>query len=616
MNIKDKNRCARCFEPIPENEQSCRFCGYTEQNNAEPDTSLPLGTILLGRFLIGRTLGRGGFGITYLAYDLSKDCKVAIKEYLPDTVSYRTPGSTLVSSYRGEREENFKLGSEKFYDEAKTLARFNGHPNVINVYEFFYENNTAYFVMEYVDGMDLKSYVSQNGGKLEAEDLLRIITPVLDALIVVHSVGILHRDISPDNIYITKDGNVKLLDFGAARQVLGEQSKSLSVVLKPGFAPVEQYQSRSNQGPWTDIYALAATMFYCMVGSVPEAALDRIDQDNLRSISAFGITIAPSLDRAIIKALSVRASNRFQSVSEFKQALLFQSTTHQPSLQQAAVQQSVINGTPARHFGRRSGRKKLIVVIAVVFSIILYAGIGTLVYKIATKGDTEVDNQNISAASASVMLDESAASTATHTTVTNVDYIFANDYFQVKTKYSGGWGNNQPNGFGEMTMVETIGPWVEGDKLNGIFENGNLNGEGKCSFASGASYAGMYENGLMNGKGKHITKDGDVYEGEFVNNQYSGTGTYTSHDGSKYSGQLKDSYFDGQGTYTWTNGDTYTGEWINGQREGNGTYIWASGEKYVGQFKNNKKDGQGIYYDANGEILQQGTWVNGEFTEK
>jgi basic membrane protein A len=144
----------------------------------------------------------------------------------------------------------------------------------------------------------------------------------MDSLMIVHSIGVLHRDISPDNIYIANDGTVKLLDFGAARQVLGEQSKSLSVVLKPGFAPIEQYQTRGKQGPWTDVYSLAATMYYCLTGQIPDASMDRIDEDNLQSLTQQGVTVTPILEKALSKALSLRAVNRFQTIVEFKNALI------------------------------------------------------------------------------------------------------------------------------------------------------------------------------------------------------------------------------------------------------------------------------------------------------
>lgn len=328
MNINGKNLCTYCFEEMNESQGPCSACGY-EEGRKPQDAVLAPGTVLMGRYAVGRVLGKGGFGVTYLAYDLKGEFRVAIKEYMPDTLAYRTPGNTIISTYEGDKEESFRLGAEKFYEEAKTVSRFNGHPNIINVQEFFYENNTAYFVMEYIEGVDLKTYVTRMGGTLSQKECTEILTPILDALIVVHSVGVLHRDISPDNIYVTTDGGVKLLDFGAARQVLGEKSKSLSVVLKPGFAPIEQYQTRGKQGQWTDVYALAATMFYCLTGQVPEAAMDRVEAE-MENRSADGVsqtlwnsgTISQRLAVVLRKALALRASERYQNMGEFKQALI------------------------------------------------------------------------------------------------------------------------------------------------------------------------------------------------------------------------------------------------------------------------------------------------------
>ncbi|MCL2018246.1 MAG: serine/threonine protein kinase, partial [Oscillospiraceae bacterium] len=229
MYINNKNLCTNCFEEKSEETKFCTSCGYTDGAESSYTTALPVGTVLLGQYIVGRTLGKGGFGVTYLAYDSKEDKKVAVKEYLPDTITHRNKGDTLVSTIAGDKEDAFKKGAERFYEEAQTVSRFNGHPGLIWVHKFFYENNTAYFVMEFLEGTDLKTHIAQNGGKLSERQVLDIVVPLIDSLIVVHSVGVLHRDISPDNIYMTGDGKIKLLDFGAARQVLGEASKSLSV---------------------------------------------------------------------------------------------------------------------------------------------------------------------------------------------------------------------------------------------------------------------------------------------------------------------------------------------------------------------------------------------------
>ena len=299
--------------------------------------TLPLGTILLGRYITGRVLGKGGFGVTYLAYDSKEDKRVAVKEFLPDALTHRNTGDTVVSTYQGEKEEAFKKGAERFYEEARTVSRFNGHPTIVAVQEFFYENDTAYYVMEYLEGMDLKHYIAQNGGRLGEQRTLEILRPLVDALIVVHSVGILHRDISPDNVYITTDGSTKLLDFGAARQVMGEASKSLSVVLKQGFAPLEQYQSRGKQGPWTDVYALGATAYYCLAGHVPLSAMDRMSTPGL------DVPCSDYLRQVLEKAMAIQARQRYQTMAELKAALFPDSVV---TLKEAAPEIPGIPGAP------------------------------------------------------------------------------------------------------------------------------------------------------------------------------------------------------------------------------------------------------------------------------
>ena len=311
MIINNMNLCDSCFLTLQENATVCPLCAGSE--NTYP-SALPQGTILMGRYIVGKVLGKGGFGITYLAYDTRDDRRAALKEYLPDTFIHRGTGDTEVSMSSADYSEAFQKGKERFYEEAQTVSRFNGNPGLAGVFEFFYENNTAYFVMEYLEGVDLKKYTVQNGGTLTEQKILEFVNSLIDSLIVVHSIGVLHRDIAPDNIYITNDGKVKLIDFGAARQVLGEVSKSLSVVLKQGFAPIEQYQTRGKQGPWTDIYALGATIYHCLTGQIPDQPMDRLDHDTFLPPEH----ISDGLKYVLSKMLAVRAVNRYQSMFELK----------------------------------------------------------------------------------------------------------------------------------------------------------------------------------------------------------------------------------------------------------------------------------------------------------
>lgn len=312
--------CYNCFQSMPDGATVCPSCGY----NASAQTgkfpmALPPGTVLNGRYILGRVLGQGGFGITYIAQDHKTGVLVAVKEYFPDTMAARTDGHS-VSAYTGQREENFLYGKECFLNEAKTLAEFIGNPNIVRVHSYFEENNTAYFVMDYVQGTSFQDYLKQHG-RLSWQETKRILEPVIGALASVHSKGVIHRDVTPDNIYITNDGTVKLLDFGAARYSLGDKSRSLDVVLKHGYAPREQYSRHGRQGPYTDVYALGATFYYALTGRLPPDSIDRQDEDEFILPSSLGVKLPAKAEDALCKALAVSAQDRFQSMSEFYLAL-------------------------------------------------------------------------------------------------------------------------------------------------------------------------------------------------------------------------------------------------------------------------------------------------------
>ena len=310
--------CLRCMRAGVENGV-CSHCGAKLGFAQEPVFALPPGSVLHGKYLIGAVLGHGGFGITYIGYDLKDNRRVAIKEYLPDGLANRYPGTTAVSAYHTGQE--FYYGLNKFVDEARTVYKYRGRSNIITVYELFEENNTAYYVMEYLDGCDLKRYLQAHSGTLPFDEALRMLLPVFGALEEIHKDGLIHRDISPDNIYVCSNQQVKLLDFGAARVALMDRSKSLSIILKHGYAPEEQYRSKGQQGPWTDVYALGATLYRCVTGKLPPEATERLVNDQLVPPARLVPGIRPAASDAIVRALAVKAGNRFQTVSEFKAAL-------------------------------------------------------------------------------------------------------------------------------------------------------------------------------------------------------------------------------------------------------------------------------------------------------
>jgi tetratricopeptide (TPR) repeat protein len=279
------------------------------------------GVRLHERYTIEGVLGHGGFGITYVAHDILLNIRVAIKEYLPRLLATRGEGHMRVSVYTGEARQQYEYGLRKFLEESQSVARFSHHPNIVSARDYFEANGTAYMVMEYVEGVTLKEYLEKKGGRISFEEAKGIMMPVMDALREVHQAGLLHRDISPDNIYITRSGQVKVLDFGAARYFSGEQSKSLSIILKLGYAPEEQYRSSGKQASWTDVYAVGATLYKCLTGRTPPEALDRQAEDTLEPPSRLGVAIDAAAEQALLKALAVKASQRFQTIQEFQQSL-------------------------------------------------------------------------------------------------------------------------------------------------------------------------------------------------------------------------------------------------------------------------------------------------------
>ena len=341
----------------------------TEKKNSR---ALAVNTVLAGKYLVGPVLGEGGFGITYAGYDLNMETRIAIKEYFPvelvtrDTtlrntggggaisgssasdggepsavgVSSSSSGSDRVISLSGEKSKTYQQGLKKYVDEARNVSQFADIPGIVSVKDFFYENNTAYIVMEYIDGISLKEYLKQKGGKVSEEKALAILRPVLEALEKVHAAGIIHRDISPDNIMLTfaEEGKagagqsgvaavygnisaVKLIDFGAARMTSKNDQKSLTIILKHGYAPEEQYRSHGEQGPWTDVYALCAVFYRMLTGKVPEPAMDRLFSDGLKRPEELGAKVSPAVSETIMKGLAVKKEDRIQSVRDLMDAL-------------------------------------------------------------------------------------------------------------------------------------------------------------------------------------------------------------------------------------------------------------------------------------------------------
>lgn len=319
-------RCLNCMNIFDEAFGVCPHCGFIPGSPPKEAYHLFPGTVLRNRYIVGTTVGFGGFGITYRAWDRTLDKMVAIKEFYPNGLVNRVPGEKTVIIYSGNRANEFENGKQRFLAEARNMAKFNTHPNIVNVYEFFEENNTAYIAMEFLQGRSFKQEIARQGGRVPWQTAVGVVLAVLDGLKEIHKAKIIHRDVSPDNIFLVpveggEDYKVKLIDFGAARFSTGEEEKTLSIILKPGYAPPEQYRSKSRQGPWTDLYAVGAVLYRSITGVMPEESVNRMVEDHLRPPVELVPDLPQYLSDSIMRAMALNQELRFQNVDQFREAI-------------------------------------------------------------------------------------------------------------------------------------------------------------------------------------------------------------------------------------------------------------------------------------------------------
>ena len=368
-------RCINCFETHERGEEACPHCDYVAGDTALELNHLHPGMELgpKGRYSVGQVLGFGGFGTTYKVWDKNLHTVLAIKEYFPAGLVNRAPGTKEVTLYAANRRQEYDHGLMRFLDEARSMAKFSTHKNIINIFEYFEENNTAYIVMEYLDGLTLGEYLKTD--EMDVDTCVEIILQVSAALKDIHAVGIVHRDVSPDNIFICTNGVIKLIDFDAARFSLDED-RQMTIILKPGFAPPEQYEKINVQGPWTDIYALGATLYYMITGTKPEESTNRRIEDTLIPPIEQNASIPAHINNTILKAMAIDRHMRFASVIEFEKGL-----NHQKKVLE-----------PKKELKRRK-TSRLIGVLAAVLVVAIGASIFTANYQRNKEAETLPDCQ-------------------------------------------------------------------------------------------------------------------------------------------------------------------------------------------------------------------------------
>lgn len=418
------DRCFGCMEEI--HGYPCPVCGFDPAQAAAPNYVLPYGAILNGRYIVGKMLGQGGFGITYVGWDIALERKVAIKEYYPSGQVSRNPGSRGLTWYTSVQSQQAKQnGTQMFLKEARKMSKVDDIPNVVRVRDLFQENETAYIVMDFVEGETLKARLEKTG-PLPWEQAKGIFLPAIQAMEQVHQAGLVHRDISPDNLMLTPDGKVKILDLGAAKDLSVNNGASSMQVAKGGFSPFEQYTQRGSSGPWTDVYAMAATVYYTLTGKLPPVATDRVVEDTISWEEPGLKALSAQALEALQKAMVISAKNRMQSMEELEKGLYSTTAKPEPAPAPQPVQEAQpepqptpepapqAKAEPKPEAGKKSG-KKLWIAAAAVIAVVLC---GALIW--ANAGKPADDTNTAAFAATTPTTTPTAAATAAPTTTATV----------------------------------------------------------------------------------------------------------------------------------------------------------------------------------------------------
>lgn len=654
------NRCPHCMRELTGHRGgACPFCGFNAQKSPQPAEAMPRNTILNGKYLVGDVLGRGGFGITYIGFDLSLESRVAIKEYYPSGAAMRREGESELywsSSYKfhSSRED----AKSYFLKEARKMARVENIPSVVRVRETFLANETAYIVMDYVEGETLKARLRREG-PMTYTACYALLRPMMQDLCKIHRQGVIHRDISPDNIMIQGDGSVKLLDLGAAKD-LNKHSDEVSVpVGKNGYSPMEQYLNNGRIGPWTDVYALCATIYYACYGKRVPQSLERLEQDTLRFDLPTREPIPPYVVGALRKGLAVRAADRTQSVDALLDQLEEEQTTIlRPARQPGAAPAPVPAAKPAKKAppaparsaapARPAGKGKVIgigaaaaVAVVSVLCAALFAAKPDVVQvtRDAAPGagvEAAASSEEQAAASAGSEASESAAPDKEDV---DPEVDASKTDGQTKPVDDPGTTSNAETGPTEVTN-EKVAAFGDSGSYTGQWKDGKPYGYGKWSNVEngkGHTYEGNWADGKACGKGKltdiYDNKISFVDEGEFKNDELNGQGKRTSYNDD---GKTVFGIYEGN----WTNGDPngqgkamlykddgktvsaiYEGNWTNGNPNGQGKQTDYNDDGktiesiYVGNYIDGKWNGQGkkTNYNDDGKTIKsiyEGNYTN------
>jgi len=585
-------------------------------------------------YRIERVLGAGGFGITYLATEAVIGREVAIKEFLPSTIAARAVDSLTVHPIVPADAEMFRWGLKRFRNEARTLVTFR-HANIVQVYRYFEANGTAYLVMAYEKGASLAEILKTRRTLPEAE-IRTLLGPLLAGVAEVHKAGFLHRDIKPANIIVRADGTPALIDFGAARQSFGEKSQSLHAIVSAGYAPFEQYTSSTQQGPWTDIYALGATLYCCVSGTRPIEAPDRVAGARMRSASELGAgRYGETLLRAIDHALGLQPEDRPQSVAEWREELAGAPESNETL---AAGGQSEIPSVPppeaidapAPSVHRPTRRAVQFGLLAGAVALLGGGGYQLVRAHVAAeraKAEEEArlrakaeeeerrrkemaerdekERLRIEAArqraeTAAVKAREAqsraqaagrAAQAAKQQAVAAADCgrkAAARARNGASGHYTGALtdGNKYEGQVNAQKLIDGCGIKIMSDnrRFEGQMSNGHVHGYVAFIATNGLRFDGVYNANNIDGYGVLRYTEGHELSGKFAALTLVGPGVWIGSNGTRYEGEMRQNRWWGFGVTRHPNGDLYEGEFVDGERHGLGVHTGAAGAKTFGRW--------------------------------
>jgi serine/threonine protein kinase len=621
--------------------------------------ALPVGT-LLGDYRLDSVIGHGGFGITYRAFDSQLAKVVAIKEYLPIEFAVRQGDKVVSRSTRSA--EDFAWGRERFLDEARALARFR-HPHIVPVLRFLTANGTAYTVMEFEDGRSLGEMLGHSGRRLPPDEVRRLAEGVLLGLGAVHAQGFLHRDIKPSNIIIRRDGVPILIDFGAARQAMGDRTRTLTSVLTPQYAPIEQYTAEGKQGPWSDIYSASAVLHHAITGAPPPEAAGRIGKDSYRPLAE---SETGGYDKAFLaavdSALAFAPEQRPQSVAEWSK--LFGLSL--PRAHDAPTQRMdpPITGAAPRLGGvsrethqplvpppppppsasrQRSAAPWVLLALALVIAVTAWryqATVRDLVMALLPSSSSPAPAQASTPSPTSeptqtptALPPPSTAPTPTPPTVSPTQKALEEPARQAGAKAREVLDKAKEAATAARAMASEARiaatraalPGLEnservtgddGSSYVGQLADGKRSGLGVLVYKDNDTQAGEWKDNVLNGRGTEHLSDGPVYEGQWTNGVPNGLGVRDKPGRERSEGNFVGGRLEGLGTRRVLTEPTVTqsGEFKADVLEGFGVETLANGERYEGTFRNGKRNGYGQVIGPD-ERARASRWEDGKLVE-